>query len=280
MVVAMALWTGVEVLAGHTGRSFSPFQVVWTRYAAHIVVLLLVVGLRRGWPQLRTRRRGLQMVRSSMMLGMPAAFVFALRHQPASQVWAVFWLSPLVTMAVGWILLAEPAPPRHRWAAAGTGFLLMWAVLAPSVPRDPAGAVLSAVMGSCFVGYLTLTRVLRSESSESKLLYTALGVLLCLTPVMPLVWVTPTPRALAVMAAVGVVGLLGLWAVDRAIETLPISMAAPLAYAQGGWLLAALVVDTGRVRLPAIAAGCLAVLAAGYSARCEPPGGQLARSSR
>jgi drug/metabolite transporter (DMT)-like permease len=271
MAIAMALWTGVEALGPRLGRPISPFQVVWTRYAVHLAVLLVLVGVRQRWRLLHTKRPGLQLLRSSMMLSMPLCFVLALRYQSERETWAIFWWSPIVTMVVGWAALAEPRPPLHRWATAGAGMAMMGVILAPSAPGGVTGPALSTAMGMSFVGYLALTRVLRAESTESKLLYTALGVFLALCPVLPFVWEWPTPRALAVMSAIGVVGLGGLWALDRAFDSLPVSWAAPFAYAQGIWLMALLFAQSANVPASAIAAGGLALLVAAYSVQCDRP---------
>jgi len=235
MLVAMALWTGVELLGGVAGRGYSPIQLVWTRYAVHIVVLV-VLTLPRGVDRLRTPRPRLQFLRSSMMIGMPVFFVLARRVQGSRDTWAIFWLSPLLAMALGAIFMGEKVAFRTAWAALA-GLTGMWLVLSPPLRATAQGGCLSIVMCVCFALYLIMTRMLKGEPTESKLLFTALGVFLGLTPVLPFVWRTPSVATLAMMAAVGIVGLGGLYAIDKALESAPLPVVAPLAYTQAFWLM-------------------------------------------
>jgi drug/metabolite transporter (DMT)-like permease len=206
-----------------------------------------------------------------MMLGMPTAFVLALRVQAPSDVWSVFWLSPFLALALGMLVLTEAVPSR-RWQATAAGGVGAWLVLAPSAQISWRGAILSLAMGACFACYVVLTRMLKEESTESKLLFTALGVFLALTPVLPLVWRTPAPRSLAIMVLVGVVGLGGLWALDRALEAAPVSLFAPVAYTQLFWVLVVQgALGTESIGLRAVAGGCLILAAAAYALRADGP---------
>jgi drug/metabolite transporter (DMT)-like permease len=270
-LAGMALWTGVEALGAHVGPRYSPVQVVWTRYAVHLVVLVAVVVLRGRASRLRAQRPGVQFLRSSMMLGMPTAFVLALRVQAPNEVWSVFWLSPLIALALGALVLAEAVPPPRWWATAAGG-VGAWLVLAPSTQPSRRGAVLSLVMAACFAGYVVLTRMLKEEWAESKLLFTALGVFLALTPALPTVWRTPAPGSLAIMALVGVVGLGGLWALDRALEAAPVSLFAPVAYTQLFWLLVVwAALGTEPLTPRALLGGCLILASAAYAVRAGGP---------
>jgi drug/metabolite transporter (DMT)-like permease len=253
------------------GPRYSLVQVVWTRYGVHLFVLVALVLLRARARRLRAQRPGLQILRSSMMLGMPTAFVLALRVQAPSDVWSVFWLSPFLALALGMLVLTEAVPSR-RWQATAAGGVGAWLVLAPSAQISWRGGILSLAMGACFACYVVLTRMLKEESTESKLLFTALGVFLALTPALPTVWRTPAPGPLAIMALVGVVGLGGLWALDRALEAAPVSLFAPVAYTQILWLLVVQgALGTGPIAPQALAGGCLILAAAAYAVRSESP---------
>ena len=66
---------------------------------------------------------------------------------------------------------------------------------------------------------------------QANLFYTALGVFVALTPFMPSMWVMPTWHDAAVLFGIGALGLLGLWALDRAAAAAPLSLSAAGLYA-------------------------------------------------
>jgi drug/metabolite transporter (DMT)-like permease len=72
-----------------------------------------------------------------------------------------------------------------------------------------------------------MTRSLRDEPVQANLFFTALGVFALLTPLMPFVWVTPNLHDAVLLAGIGIVGLLALWALDRACERAPVAQVAP-----------------------------------------------------
>ena len=47
------LWAAVESVAVHLSRGYSPYQVVWTRYAVHLGFMLAVWGWRQPLACLR-----------------------------------------------------------------------------------------------------------------------------------------------------------------------------------------------------------------------------------
>jgi len=77
-----------------------------------------------------------------------------------------------------------------------------------------------------------MTRVLRAEPGHVNLFYTALGVFLALSPFVPAVWITPTGQDLLVLTAIGLLGYLALFALDRMAAAAPVSVSAPMAYLQ------------------------------------------------
>jgi drug/metabolite transporter (DMT)-like permease len=237
-------WTAVELVGGSLLRRFSPYQVVWTRYAVHLLVVVVVAG--RSTAVWRSRRPGLQLLSSFCMLAMPVCFVTAARFIPVENAWAGFWVAPLLTLALGALVLGESLSPR-AWVASTisfTGALLILAeVRAPSL----LGLLATLGMALSFAGYLVLARVLRAESTASKLFYTALGVFLALTPVMPGRFVRPNAFEMTGMAALALFGIVTLGLFDRALEGASLNATAPLVY---GVLLWHLVFAAARADWP------------------------------
>jgi drug/metabolite transporter (DMT)-like permease len=176
------------------------------------------------------------------MLGMPASWVFASQlgvHMGTTM--AVFWLSPLLIIGLAGTVLGERAPLR-LWIAAAIACAGAIALTRPGALPPPWLLVFPAGMALTFSLYVVLTRMLRTETTRANLFYSALGVAVSLTPVMARVWISPSPRDLAVMVAVGVLGLIGLWTLDCLAHEGPVSLSAPFAFLQVpitlgiGWL--------------------------------------------
>jgi drug/metabolite transporter (DMT)-like permease len=233
MAFSAVAWAGLEAGVGTRLRgNYHLLQVVWCRYAVHLATLVLLFGWHHPQRLWRTARPAYQLGRSMMMLIMPASFVLALSAGVVpSTTWAVFWLSPLFVVVIARGLLGERTSSR-TWAAVVLGVAAVEAVLRPSLPSSLGLLTLPAVMGLSFGVYVVMTRSLATEETLANLFYTAFGVFLMLTPLMPVVWVTPTAHDALVLIAIGLLGLVVLLALDRSASLVPVSFTVPVLYLQ------------------------------------------------
>lgn len=241
-----AAWAAVEALGARLAGDYSPYQVVFTRYVVH-AALVLAWCWRAPSPPWRTRRLATQLVRSLLMVAMPASFVLAAARgvRPEATL-AIFWLSPLLVLALSRPLLGE-APPRRAWIATALACAAAAAACRPAALPGPSGALLPAAMGASFALYVAMTRGLRDEPTRTNLLYTAAGPALVLAPSMPRLWTTPSARDVAIMVAIGAVGLAALWALDRAAAAAPLPVSAAIAPLQVGFAVALQAAEGGRL---------------------------------
>ena len=232
MVAFVLLWAAIEAMAAQVLAQYSPYQVVWTRYAVHLALMLAVWGWREPASLWQTRRPVFHLSRSLLMLGMPASWVIGMQMGvPANTVMTVFWVSPLLILGLAWVFLKDRVPVAI-WVAtliAGLGGLLVHGL--HSLP-SPALLVFPFSMALCFSAYVVMTRSLRTETTRTNLFYTAVGVFVALTPAMPDLWITPSLPDLATMVAVGLLGYVALFTLDRMAAAAPVSISAPFAYLQ------------------------------------------------
>lgn len=231
-VFAISWMIGEELLGAHLYVRYDLMQVVWCRYAAHLLLMIFVWGWWR--PQLlwRTRRPWFQLSRSMLMLVMPLSFAFAVGLRTAADVvWAVFWITPLLILALARALIGERAPAVW-WLLAGASVVAAVVVLRPSLEVTPAEFVWPTMMALSFSLYVVMTRSLRGETFQANLFYSALGVFLLLTLWMPAVWITPPLHDIALLAGIGIIGFVGLLALDRAADRAPVSSWAPALHLQ------------------------------------------------
>lgn len=232
MTAFVALWVAVEAVASELLVEYSPYQVVLTRYVVHLLLMAALWGWREPQSLWRTRRLGYQLARSLLMLGMPVSFVLATRHGvDARTLLAIFWLSPLLILLLAARVLRERAPPA-LWLATAVAFAGALLVIGRGALTPSPALLFPVATAVTFSLYIPMTRSLRSETTRANLFYTAAGVAVALAPFAPAFWVTPAPRALLAMIAVGVLGYLALWALDRAAAEAPVSLLAPFTFLQ------------------------------------------------
>lgn len=243
------LWALVEeVLGGLLQQAYPLMQIVWCRYAAHLLLLIAICIWRQPQRLWRTGRLSFHLLRSMCMLIMPLSFVAALYAAgPAHMIWALFWVAPLMALAIAWRWMPEPtqrALSAHAWwtSAACTlaAALVYWPRQSPPAGVWPLAAL---AMALSFAAYVVMTRSLRTEAAQANLFYTALGVFVVLTPFMPSIWMMPTAHDAAVLFGIGAIGLAGLYTLDRAAAAAPLSLSVPGLYvylpalAAAGWWL-------------------------------------------
>jgi drug/metabolite transporter (DMT)-like permease len=231
MLVFTVLWAVIELVGTVGIHRVSAWQVVCTRYAVHLAIVLVVWGRHAPW---RTRRLRTQLVRSAMMLVMPASFVIALsRGAPTSWVMTAFWSAPLQLLVFA-VVLEHEHPRMSTWIAAALGWIAAWVYYAPDGAPPRSGLALGLIMAASLAVYVVMTRTLRDEPLRTNLFYTAVVPFVGLLGVVPTAWITPSPSELAALVFIGAAGLVALLAVDRATDAAPASSIAPLLHAQIG----------------------------------------------
>jgi drug/metabolite transporter (DMT)-like permease len=229
MVLLAVLWVVVDLLAGFLGRPYSPYQVVWTRYGVHLLLMLALWGWREPRTLWHTRRPLLQIARAMLMVAMPVAVILAMTTGTGyTAVWSGFWVAPLMILAFAWVGLGEQAPVS-LWVAcvvavAGTTLLLG----GPELPHSASGLVLPLIAAASFSLYVVMTRMLRGEHILANLFYTALGVFVVLTPFVPRLWIMPTGHDLVVLSSIGIIGFCVLYAVDRMASVSTVATSTPI----------------------------------------------------
>ncbi len=156
------LWGFLEVLVQHIPGGYSIYQIVWMRYATHLVFMLLVFGRRQGIGLISTKRLGLQLSRSVMMLIMPVSYVIARNYISAPDILSIFWLLPLMILVLSIFMLNERVSWLY-WAFAVAGSIFLAVLLHPDMNVNGSGILLAILMGLSFSLYVVMTRMLREE---------------------------------------------------------------------------------------------------------------------
>ena len=95
----------------------------------------------------RTRRLGLQLLRSAMLLCATFCFFGGLRYLPLAEGSAITFLAPIIVVVLSGPILGE-RPDRARWIAALTGFAGILILLRPGLRGLPSRRAIAAARGA------------------------------------------------------------------------------------------------------------------------------------
>ena len=228
------LWVAIETIGSLLPAQVSPFEAVWMRYGVHLLVLLVFIGPRHAGRLWRTSRPGAQIGRGLLMLGMPVCFVLSARYMSVTSTWAVFWSAPLLALALAVLFLHERVG-WLAWLATAAAFAGELIVLHPHHDLLAPAIVLPLGMALCFALYVLASRLLREEAMAPSLFYTAAAVFVPLSLVLPRFWRPLTATAGIELAAIGVLGLLLLYCLDKGLELAEVHAVAPFLLAVPLW---------------------------------------------
>ncbi|MFA8441597.1 DMT family transporter [Yoonia sp.] len=237
VVLAMTLIVGGDAAATVlTGAGFPQTFVAWTRFALAAALLAPLCGLvRTDFAQFRDWRLYL---RAGLIVGGIVSILTALKTEPMANVFAGFFVGPVVSYFLSAALLGERITPVRT-------FLLLISFAGVLLVVRPGFGMTTgmgfAILAGCFHGsYLVATRWLAGQFRPRFLLFSQLtigAVLLSPFALSPIPDLTLPLFGLITISALGSAGgNLLLVLVNR---TTPAGVVAPLIYSQ---LLAAMVI--------------------------------------
>jgi drug/metabolite transporter (DMT)-like permease len=237
MIVAFAFFAGLDACAKFLSASMATPQIVWARYAGHLVVALLMFAPMGVWDFWRTDRLGLQLLRSLFLFAATACNFVALRYLQLAETAAIFFTVPLIVAALSVPMLGEHVGPR-RWTAITIGFVGVLIVVRPGFGLVHWAVFLS--FGAAFFAslYMITTRKLsHSERDVTTQFYTALIGAAIMMPFVPFGWQTPTGINLGIMIVIGILGGIGHFILILAHRFAPAPILAPFVYVQIIWMV-------------------------------------------
>lgn len=260
MICTTFLWFASEAVFAKL-RHYSIVQVVWTRYSIHLMCMLVLLGPRKVIRHARTKKLKLQIGRGALMIAMPILGVVAITNMGVAEFMAVFWLLPLLVLAIAQFFTIQQVHLRY-WLVAIIAYLGVLAIFRPASELLDGEIFFALGSASSFSLYIVFTHQLqKTQSLNTNLLYTALVVVCFMTPALPYFWQVPSVVDGIKMCMLGVFGLAALWCIEKALE---ISWPADLAPVLFLFPLLGVTVRlllSGSMPNPPIAIGSLMVIA-------------------
>ena len=234
MLMTMALFVSLDTVAKYMSQSYPVPQVLWARYFFHVVLLAAILGPRI--PRVvRTRRLGLQLVRSVFLLSATGFFFSAISLMPLANASAIMFVAPIIVTALSMPLLGERVGP-HRWASVVVGFTGALVIIRPGTDAMEPAALL-AFGGACsYALYQITTRKLAGvDAPMTTLAYSASVGALLSTLGVPMVWVTPALFDWIGFIALGLIGGVGHFTLIKAFQYAPAATVTPFGYSSLIW---------------------------------------------
>jgi len=234
MLLTTGLFTSLDATAKYLTQDYPVPQVLWARFAFHLVFVAAFLGVRIN-VTLRSQRLGLQLTRSFLMLITTGMFFFAVSRLPLADVVAIMFVGPLFVTALSVPILGDYVGPR-RWIAVGIGFVGALVVVRPGSGIMQGLAILPVLAALSHAFYTITTRQLaRHDLPMTTLFYTAALGAVATTAIVPFFWVTPDLSGWLLMALAGFFGAAGHLALIKALGFASPVVVAPLSYASLIW---------------------------------------------
>jgi len=228
-------------LAGEIGIPL----VSLVRHAGHALLMFVFFAPTLGAALWRTNRPGTQLLRGLSLAGFTLFFFTALGRLPQADATAINFIAPFAVMLLAGPLLGERVG-WPRWMGAALGFVGMLLVVRPGANLDPTGVVFVLLTVVCNVAFQLLTRSLAiTENSLATIFLSSLVGVTVSAAVLPLQsswggWPESLDaQQVALLASLGVTGIISQWFWIRAYYWASASLIAPLVFLQIFWATAA-----------------------------------------
>ena len=234
-MLAMLCFAGMDAISKFLVADYPVGQMMWIRYILVFFFAWFIVrrqGLRNA---LKTRRPGLQIVRSLVAVVEGGMFVLAFRYLPLADTHAIAATSPLIVIALGVVFLGERAGPA-RWLAVIAGFIGVMMIIRPGLRVLEWPVLLPLVGAAMWAGYQVMTRLAaRHDSPDTSLIWSVLVALVATTFVGPIDWRWPTAMAWVLMVIIAAMGAVAHYALIKALDYAEAGAVQPYSYTLLVW---------------------------------------------
>ena len=233
ILIAVNMFPFMNIMVKVLSTDYNTIQLVWARYAGHLIFVLILFMPRRGWRLLRTRQPVPQIVRSLFLFTSTSCFFFSLNYISVPTASMINFTSPLIATVLAIPLLGEKVGIR-RICAVLAGLIGAAIILRPGGVESHWAMFIGLGSATAYAGYQLLTRwTADGDPAETSIAYTAVVGAVVTSFALPWVWQSPDNWLdLAQFIAIGCIGGLGHFFVIRAFQHGEVSIITPFNYAQ------------------------------------------------
>jgi drug/metabolite transporter (DMT)-like permease len=228
----------MDALVKYLSHDYHVLQLTFFRFFFHLTALILLSPAFNFFSYLKTSQLKLNLVRALSLLTASVFFYLAVSYIPLAEANAITFVAPLL-MTVLSIPLHGARVDARRWLAVSVGFAGALIIIRPGWGLVHWAAFLPLVVALNSALYHLTTPILGQRDNPLKTLYyTGLVGSVLMALALPWVWRRPTMGHLAVMAVIGLLGLIGHFLLISAFNRAPTPALSPFLYSYLVWAVA------------------------------------------
>ena len=235
---AMLLVPVLDVFAKLLGRTLDPVQVTFMRFLMQIILLTPFVIWSRLWA-IPKGTFGMQFARGVLLAIATACFFAALQHLPLAEAITIYFVQPILLIALSALFLGEKIRLRRIMAIA-IGLIGVIVILQPSLTMFGWPALLPLITALAMACYVALTRRLAGQVHPYQMQMmvgfsatATLGLTLLIGPIFEIPWtifIWPTDQQLIWVFYMGLAATIGHIFIVWATSNAPANVLAPFQY--------------------------------------------------
>ena len=248
------MFASLDALAKFLVQELPVLQVVWLRFATHVLIMAALLWPQHGRLLITVQRPRLHALRGLMMCAMTALNFWALQYLQLAETGAMQFSVPILIAVFSALWLGEKLDAR-RWVAILTGFAGVIIIIRPGSHAFHPAILLTLMSAILYASFNLLTRhMAKTESAEATQWLAAAVAAVVLTPFG--IWQWQTPQHWSTwgwIALTGLLGGLGHYCVTLAHRRASAAVLGPFLYQQIiymsalGWLVFGNVPDSAVV---------------------------------
>jgi drug/metabolite transporter (DMT)-like permease len=233
MCCATALFPFLNACAKLLTAGYPVGQILWARFAGHLVFVLIAFLPLHGIRLFVTHRPKVQIARSVLLLGATMCFISGISGVPLATASAILFATPIIVAALSGPLLGERVS-LSRWIAVLVGFAGVLVIIRPGGTSLGLPAVFIIGSALCYSFYQIVTRRGGSaDSAETGIVYAALVGTAATSLAVPFFFRMPASLFDgALFAGLGFFGGFGHYLLTRAFQLAPATVLSPLGYTE------------------------------------------------
>jgi drug/metabolite transporter (DMT)-like permease len=223
-----------DAMAKYLSLTLPAVEIAWIRFLV-FAAMVVPLALTTAPNAFRSTRPGLQAWRGVALLSSSLFFITGLRFLPIAEASATSFVAPIFVTALSMVFLAEKVGVR-RWLATVIGLFGVMIIVRPGGSAFHLAAVFPIISAFGWACTLIMTRIISGrDRAITTMAYSSVVGLCILTALVPLFWVTPSWRDIALGVGVGLASTTGQWIVVLAFRYADASVLAPFSYIQLVW---------------------------------------------
>ncbi len=240
LLLSVFVFTLMDATAKYLGEFYAPAQVVWARYIGNLTVLALYYR-HNFFPSLRSRQPMVQFGRALCQLASVSLFFTALQHIGIAEATAIMDMNPVLITLGAALFLGEPVGWR-RIAGIVAAMIGAMIIIRPGMGVFDAAAILPLIGAFTYAAGALLTRVVRTDSLATSLVWTVLVGSIASSAVVPFFWQPIQWEHLWAFVMIGILGAISQALLIHAFSLAEAGAIAPFGYtglvwaALWGWL--------------------------------------------